>query len=230
LAKITIDPVFLWDDASERYALVSHSGQYEIPDNEILIRADRGVQSAAKGQSKQATATGDTFGQRATDERGAIIPGLEQEAQHPTGFTPEEKSAQIVSSGEALGGVNSGAGGEARLNSMRTRNVSGFAPALAEAARAKGRAQAGNQLQLNLADATLARQKQEQARQMLAGLYGVDTSGMLKSMGLANEDLNTQLQAGKSGWYQNLLGGIDAGANLLKAIKMPSGGGGGDNG
>ena len=214
MAKITIDPVFLWDDAQQRYALVSHSGQYEIPDNEILIRADRGVQSTAKGLGKQAGATADTLGGRATQIYGDIIPGLEQEATHPTGFTPEEKSAQIVSSGEALGGVNSGAGGEARLNSMRTRNVSGFAPALAEAARAKGRAQAGNQLQLNLADAALARQKQEQARQQLEGLYGVNTSDMLKSMGLQNEDLNTQLQGGKSGWYQNALQGISTLGNL----------------
>jgi hypothetical protein len=219
LAKITIDPVFLWDDVQQRYALVSHSGQYEIPDNEILIRADRGVQSAAKGANKVATATADTFGNRATDIYGNLIPGLEQEAKHPTGFTPEEKSAQIVSSGEALGGVNSGAGGEARLNSMRTRNVSGFAPALAEAARAKGRAQAGNQLQLNLADAALARQKQEQARQQLAGLYGVNTSDMLKSMGLANEDLNTELAGGRQGWLQNTEGVINTLTGAAKAGK-----------
>lgn len=229
MAKITVNPRFAWSEARQRYVLSSHDGQYEIPDNEVLIRCDRGVQKAAGNLSKQASATGNQFGSRGTDIYNSIIPGLESDATHPTGFTPLEKSSMLTSSAESLGGVNSGAGGEARLNQMRTRNASGFAPALAEAARAKGRAQATNTLGINMADAQLARQKQEQARQQLEGLYGVNTSDMLKSMGLADQDLQTQLEAGKSGWYQNLLGGLNTAANLRKAFS-PGGGGGGQGG
>lgn len=232
MAKITINPRFTWSDEAQRYVFSSHAGQYEIPDNEIIARFDRGVQSQAKQLGKQATATGDTFGGRGTDIYSSIIPGLTQDATNPTGFTPLEKSSMLTSSAESLGGVNSGATGEARLNAMRTRNTSGFAPALAEAARAKGRAQATNTQQLNIADAELARQKQNQARAQLEGLYGVNTSDMLKSMGLANEDLNTQLQAGKSGWLQNTLDTLNTVANLGSAASrfMPKGGGGGGGG
>ena len=219
MAKITIDPVF--DIATGK--LLSHSGQYEIPDNEIPIRMDRGAAGQAKTLGQQANAaTGQSQG-RATSEYGTIEPILQREATNPWGFTPLEKSSMITSAGEALGGVNSGAGGEARLNSMRTRNASGFAPALAEAARAKGREMATTQQNINMADAQVARQRQQQALQQLQGLYGTDTTNMLRSMGIADQDLNTQLAANRQGWLQNTEGVIDT---LSNAAKPAAGGGG----
>jgi len=191
---------------------------------------DRGVQKAASQNSKTDIANANTFGSRATDIYGNVVPGLEQDANNPTGFTPIEKSSIVTSTGEALGGVNSGATGEAKLNAMRTRNASGFAPALAESARAQGRNQASANLRTNIADAQLARQKQEQARQMLVGLYGVDTSDMLKSMNLSDEALQTQLAAGRQGWQQNAMNWIDTVSGARKAFGGGGGGGGGSNG
>jgi hypothetical protein len=217
VARITVNPVFEWDDALERYVLVSHDGQYDLPDDQIAQRFDRGAVKQAKNLGQQAGAAADTSENRATSEYGALIPGLEADATHPTGFSPREKSSILTSAGEAAGGINSGASGLARLQSMRTRNAAGFAPALDEAARSKMRTAATTSQNVNIADAQLARQKQEEARRQLAGLYGVDTSNMLKSMGLEDQDLQTQLSAGRQGWLQDTEGLLGTIANLGSA-------------
>ena len=225
MAKITVNPRFRWSDTLERFVLIGHDGQYEIPDNEILMRADRGAVQQGKNLGKTSTQQADQYGTRGTTEYNAVMPGLVQEAQHPTGFTPLEKSSMVTSSNEALGGVNSGAAGEARLNAMRTRNASGFAPALAEAARARDRAAASTNLNINMADAQLAREKQDAARRQLEGLYGIDTRQQLGEQGMASQDLQDQLAAGRQGWYQNALAGINTFLNARKAF-APTGTGG----
>lgn len=210
MAIITIDPTF----DIETGKLISHKGQYEIPDSEIPIRFDRSVQKAAKNQSQTNTATGGELSSRGTTEYGAVIPGLVRDVQHPTGYAPTEKSAITTSTGEALGGVNSGVRGLSTLAGMRTRNAAGFAPALAEAAREKGRAAATSAQNLNMSDAELARQRQDAARRELINLYGLDTGNALRSMGLANENLGTELAAGRQGWLQNTEGLLNTISNL----------------
>jgi hypothetical protein len=61
----------------------------------------------------------------------------------------------------------------------------------------------------------------------MQGLFGTDVASQLKAMGIQNEDINTQIKAGQSGWYQNLLGGINAASGLIKALKSGGGGNGG---
>jgi len=224
MAKITINPRFRWSDKLQRFILSGHDGQYQS--NEVPLLFDRGVQKTAGQQTKEATAQGDVYGGRGTTEYNAVIPGLIQQAQHPTGYEPLEKSSMLTSAAESLGGVNAGAGGEARLTAMRTRNAAGFAPALAEASRAKGRALAGVGLDINMRDAELRRQQQEAARSQLENLYRTNLGQQTSEQQLAEEALRTKLQAGKSGWYQNLLAGINTFMPLLKA-KMGGGGGGG---
>jgi hypothetical protein len=74
---------------------------------------------------------------------------------------------------------------------------------MAEAARAKGRTLATGALDVANRNAELQQQKQQQARQMLAGLYGTNTSNMLRAMGLQSEDIGQELAAGRQGWVQN---------------------------
>lgn len=208
MARFTINPVHEWDESTQRYVLVSHDGQYEIPDRLVELRFDRSIQQRAKSGSSQATGTAGGFGQQASQIGSTIIPGLEQQATTPTGYTPLQKSRMLTSGAEAVGGVNSGLTGQANLTALRTRTPGGFSAALAEAARQKGRQLSTNALDVENADARLAQEKQRAAQQQLGSLYGMDTNAQLRAMGLANEDLNTALQAGKSGWLQQLEGGL----------------------
>jgi hypothetical protein len=76
-----------------------------------------------------------------------------------------------------------------------------------------------------------AKQLNQQGLQGEAGLFGADTSAMLSSMGQESGDINSEVAAGNSGWYQQMLSGINTGANVMKGVAalqgQGSGGGGG---
>lgn len=211
MTRITINPVF----DMETMQLVSHDGQYEV--EHVPLRFDREAVSTAKTAGKTAQGQANQSGADASADRSAIIPGLTRDANNPVGLTANQRNQFQVGASEAAGGVNAGLTGAANLATARTRNAGGFSNALAEAARQKMRTQATATQGVNMLDTQLANQKQQQARQALQGLYGTDTSNMLKSMGLQNEDLNTQLAAGRQGWLQNTEGVLDTISNMGKA-------------
>ena len=169
----------------------------------VPMRADRGLAKQAKQASTVAQGTAGQMGQEAQQAYGALIPGVTRDESNPTGYTPQQQNQQLVRQQEAVGGGNAAIGGEGRLAALRTRTAGGFAPAMAEAARAKGRTLATGALDVANRNAELQQQKQQQARQMLAGLYGTNTSNMLRAMGLQSEDIGQELAAGRQGWVQN---------------------------
>lgn len=208
MTRITINPTF----DIETGELLSHDGQYEIESVPMLF--DRGAVKQAKTQGQQAGATAGKAGAEADVDRSAVIPGIIQAAQHPQGFTPQDLNSQLVAQQEGAGGANAAITGEGRLAALRSRTAGGFAPALAEAARAKGRTLATGALDVANRNAMLKQQQQEQARNQLLGLYGTDTSTMLRGMGLQADDLQNQLAAGRQGWLQNTMGVLNTIGNL----------------
>jgi len=187
---------------------------------------DRSIQSAAKKNATSANDTAAGFGSTASQIGSSLIPGLEREAQNPQGFTPVQKNNMLVASQEGVGGANSGITGQANLAAARTRNAGGFARALDEAARQKGRQLSSNALGVQNEDARVALQRQQDAQHQLAGLYGTNTSDQLKAMGLSDEDLRTALEAGKSGWQQNAMNWITTLTQGAKAGAQAARGGG----
>jgi hypothetical protein len=190
---------------------------YEIPDSEVLIRFDRSAQKQAGRNVNTANTVAGKAGFDASQVGSSFIPGLENQAQNPTGFTPVQKNRQLVAGAEAIGGVNSGLRGEANLASSRTRNAGGFAPALDEAARIKSRQLGTNALNVENEDARLAQEKQQFAQKQLQGLYGLDTTNQLRAMGLSDEAIAEKLKAGQQGWLQNTEGIIDTLTGAAKA-------------
>lgn len=214
-----------WD--METGAVLSHvyTDSYEGP----VERCDRKIANAAGNQAGANEGTAGELESGAQQIGSSIIPGLEQQAKGGQGLTPVQKNNALVSGSQAIGGVNSGITGDANLAAARTRNAGGFAPALDEAARIKGREQSTNALGVSAEDTAIANQKQAQAQRELAGLYGTDTSGALTAMNLSDQALRTQLQANNQGWYQKGLAGLNTLANVRKAFRG-GGGGSGDGG
>jgi hypothetical protein len=208
--RFLTNPVF----SIETGELLSHEGEEWLDDSEIPIRFDRSIQGAAKNNEASANSLAGRMGVQAGDISSSVIPGLEQQATHPTGFDPTQKNRMLVAGAEAAGGAGAGAGGAATLEKLRTRSPSGFSAALDEASRIKQRQLSGNALGVENEDARLALQRQNEAQRMLQGFYNTDTGNQLKAMGLADEDLNTALNAGKSGWLQNTEGILNTAANL----------------
>lgn len=173
---------------------------------EVLMRADRSVQGAAKSNAGTAGGVGAGYGTAASGISGSIIPTLTRQAQgQGTGLTPEQKNQMLVSGAEAVGGVNAGLKGAADLATARTRNAGGFSAALDEAARQKGRQMATVGQNVQNLSTNIAQQQQQNALKELQGLYGTDVSGQLQAMGLQNQAENTALNAGNTGWLQNTL-------------------------
>jgi len=63
-----------------------------------------GGNRAAAAQAKQAAAdagsTATQFGQRGSQINAALIPGLTQDWQHPSGYTPEQENEMLVAGGQ----------------------------------------------------------------------------------------------------------------------------------
>ncbi len=215
MLRVLENPTFLIETGE----LLFHDGESFVEKFPILF--DRGAVAQAKKQGATAEGVAGKAGSEADIERGAVIPGLIRDVNNPQGFTPQQQNNMLVKQQEAVGGGNAAITGEGRLAALRSRTAGGIAPALAEAARSKGRTLATGGLDVANRNAELQQAKQAQARQQLLGLYGADTGTMLKSMGLQSEDLQNQLAAGRQGWLQSTegvldtIGGLAGGAGSL---------------
>jgi hypothetical protein len=53
----------------------------------------------------------------------------------------------------------------------------------------------------------------------MSGLYGEDLKGQLAAMGQESADINTEINASKTGWLQDVEGVVNTGANVASAYK-----------
>lgn len=183
---------------------------YEGP----LALADRSIQADANANSKTAGTVAGGYGSAAQGIGGQLTPELEREAANPIGYTPTQMNAQLVAGEQGAGGANASIAGEAGLAAGRTRNSGALSGVLDAAARAKGQQLSENALNVQNRSADVGLERQAQAQKMLAGLYGTDVSAQLGGMGIQNQDLNTAIQAGNSGWLQNAEGVGNTLANM----------------
>jgi hypothetical protein len=189
--------------------LLSHDGQFDVPDELVTLRFDRDIAAKANQNRKTADTTGSTLGTEAAGIGGAVIPGLEREATNPQGFAPTDVNNMLVAGGEAAGGANAGITGQANLEAARTRNAGGFASALDEAARIKSRQLSTNALDVSGAQAQEKEKQRQFAQGQLTNIMQSDRANQLRAMGLSDEAIAEELKAGQQGWLQNTLNTIN---------------------
>jgi hypothetical protein len=186
--------------------------------------ADRSAQGEAKQAFNTAAGTAGQYGSTAGQVGAELIPTLERDINSPTGFTPTQINNQLVASEQGAGGATAGVTGAAGLNAMRTRNSAGLSGVLDQVARTRQQALSQNALNIQNRSDMLAQDKRASALRQLQGIYGTDVGAQLHAMSQEAPDINAQVNAGNSGWYQNVLGGINAVTNAYKAFN-PGGGG-----
>ena len=174
----------------------------------------------------QSTQTADQLGANAQGIGANLTPFLTQEMLHPQGIGQTGLSAEEAAAQAGAGGAASGLTGAANQRAAVSRNAGGFSGALDEVARERMKAAAGSSEGITAQNEQLKQTQANQGAEGLNSLYGTDTSGMLGAQGHEAEDINAQVNAGKTGWLQNatgllgtLTGGTDAYANLLRARK-----------
>lgn len=188
---------------------------------------DRAAQQEAKeayGQARNESYRDQT---NKAAEHAMLMPFYRQEMNAQHLYNPSQTNELLNYAGAATGGAGSAAMGEANSEAARTRNTSGFSSALDQNARDRTKAMSTANLGVGAQDVMGAKQLNQEGAAGMAGLHGIDTESMLKAMGLEQGAINTQIEAGKSGWFQNLLGGVNAAANLIKAFKSGNNNGGG---
>jgi hypothetical protein len=173
-----------------------------------LALADRSIQGAAQNNAKTAGTTAAGYGTSALGLAGTLTPALTNDVNNPIGFTPTETNNMLVAGEQGAGGATAGVTGQAGLNAMRTRNTGALSGVLDQAARTKQQQLSENALNVQNQSARLAQQKRASALGGLQGLYGTDVNAQLKAMGIQDQDLQTAIQAGNSGWLQNTMGVI----------------------
>lgn len=162
----------------------------------------------------------------AAGTRSTLNPFLTSELLHPQGFSQADTTSMLSAGQAGAGGATAGVTGLANLQTARTRNAGGFGTALDAAARARTQAAAGSSEGIAADNAKLKQTQQQDAASGLQGLYGTDSGNALKALGLQDQAIGTETDAGKSGWLQNsmdvikALGGGAQGAGAL-GLKFP---------
>lgn len=191
----------------------------------------------ARQQQNQASQTYGTatnnaagYGADASSIGGTLTPFLTQRLLNPSGYSQGDMGAMLANAMGGAGGADSGVTGQANLEAGRSRNDAGFSTALDSAARSRTQAAAGAAEGVAANNANVKQDQSNSAASMLSGLYGTDVGAQGNALNTANQATQAGIQAGQSGWLQNItglvgaLGGAASGAgSILSGLKPPAG-------
>lgn len=177
-------------------------------------------QQQAQANQTFGTASGNAaqYGNDASSIGGTLTPFLTQRMLNPQGYSQGDMGAMLANAMGGAGGATSGITGQANLEAGRSRNDAGFSTALDDAARQRTAASAQASEGVAANNANVKQDQSNSAAKMLSGLYGTDVGAQDSSLNTANNATQTGIQAGQSGWLQNVtgvlgaLGGIAGGA------------------
>lgn len=176
----------------------------------------RDTQAAAGANAKTGQGLATTYGSAATGNSNILTPTLNQMATAPTGFGQQTVNNMNTAALQSAGGAAAGTVGQGNLQAARTNNAGGFAPAAAQAGHDATAQLSDAALGVQNKDALLKQQQQQEGIQGLEGQYQTNVGAGENALGLSNQSLNTQTQAGQSGWLQNTLGVLGAVGGLAK--------------
>jgi hypothetical protein len=194
----------------------------------------------ARNQQNQANKTfGETQGVYNQDSANAsslynsLFPQFTAEATNPQGFGATDLAAMNTAAQQSVGGSTAGAVGQGTLRAARTRNSGGADTALDSAVRSGQQTLSEDALGIQGENAMLKQQQKQAGLSGLSSLYNTNQSGLLSALGLGNQATQVGTQAGQSGWFQNMVGLINAlkpGGSSANGGSFSFGGGGGGGG
>ena len=167
----------------------------------------------------------DTLNKRGAGDYSTIDPFLTNELTNPKGFGADTIAQMLTQGGEAVSGATGAAKEAATLNASRTGNAAAIPGIIDATARNAMKQGSDNALNVNIKNALLKNEQQQDAAKGLEGLYGEDVGSALKAMGLQNESLGEGTNASnaanqaKLGWYKAITG---TGEDIAKML-MTSG-------
>jgi hypothetical protein len=169
---------------------------------------DRAASNASKTNAATAGNVASQEGSSANAIGSQLTPFYRQEMNATHAFDPSQTNELLnYAEGPAAGSAATTAG-KAASEAARTRNTSGFSSALDQAARNRNQAVGTASEGIGAEDIMGAKQLNQEGAAGMSNLYDVDTNAMLKAMGQQNTDIGTEVEAGKSGWFENAMNAI----------------------
>ena len=205
MTTITVNPT----RDIETWELISHDGQYEY--NGPLALFDRAAAGQAGQAATQAAQVGGTEFEESQADKGIVRPKLTQWLNAEHLYSPDQLNQLLTAAGAGAGGATAGLTGEAELEGARTRNTGSSSALLDSLARGKQKSMASASEGIAAKDVTGAVQRQGTAAEGLKQMGDADTSAALKAMGIQSQDIQDEIEASKTGWFQNL-------TSLMKAF------------
>lgn len=172
----------------------------------------RAAQSQASNLQNQAGATAAGYGTGASDIASTLTPFLTREINAPPGFSQQDQTAMLSADQGGAGGVASGLVTRGDERAAANGNESGFGTTLDDIARQREKAAAQGSESIAARNAGEKLEQQQAGARGLQGLYGTDVGAQLGSMGIQNNAINTEVNAGSHGWFQNM-------TNLIASIR-----------
>lgn len=207
------------DFAAGKPADVEVSKSYNGPS----ALCDRWAQGQAKQSANNDATTASNLQGEAQGEHAQLTPFYSQEMNAKHAYDPTQLN-ELLTAAEAGSGAAAGdIAAKTDQLAARSGNASGFTKSLQEQARDRMKAAAGSSEGIAAADVQGAKDLNQKGAAGLSGLYGTDTTGMLDAMGQRTKDVNSEVEAGKSGWLQNTLDAaktISDIGNPIKKFKM----------
>ena len=170
----------------------------------VVDKSARAATQAAKGAVTDATTAQNTAGQNATNEHGLLMGKANEWMNTQHAFEPGQLNELLTFGMGGLGGAASAAQNQSDMLAANTRNQSGFTKSLQEQARDRMKAAAGMSEGIAAQDVAGAKDLNNAGVGIMSNLFGQDTNSQLAAMGQRNAAINTQIDAGKSGWLQNM--------------------------
>ncbi len=176
----------------------------------------RDASSRAKAASDQAVVTAKDYGGKADKLFGQLSSIYGGQYANPSGMSPTELSDARTAGEQSVGGSVAGAVGQGNLQAARTGNAGGYAAALDQAHRTGIAQNSQNALNVQNANTGIKLAQQQSGLQGMQVLQSGAEQGQLGAMGNNVGAINAETSA-SPGWFQNLTGLINAGANVWNA-------------
>lgn len=202
----------LTDDPLVYLPISDESFEYDGP----VALADRAAQGQANKAQGAAASTGASEGSTASSLQSSLIPFYSKEMNADHAFSPDQTGELLTAAEAGAGGSTAGLEGEAEQEAARTGNTAASSGLLDEMSRNQDKASAGASEGIAAEDVAGAKQLNQEGAAGLTGLYGADTTAMLNAMGIQTGDINAEVNAGNSGWFQNVLAGINTVTGAFK--------------
>ena len=151
----------------------------------------------------------------------SLVPQLQAEASHPTGFSPTDLATMNTHAMETAGGATAGATGRGALLAGRTRNAGTPAAAIADAARSSTEAMARTGQEIDAQNAELKAKQQQAGLSGLQGIYGTDVGAANDSLETVAPLVNADTNAENASWgaFNNITGALTGAGQSAAAFK-----------